>query len=58
MPHYEKFMKDIISKKRKLDRGVVSLSTNCSVIIKKNLPHKMKDSGNFTIPCIIGEYEL
>ena len=34
MPHYAKFMKDIISKKRKLDEGgVVSLSTNCSAII-------------------------
>ena len=29
--HYAKFMKDIISKKKKLDdNGVVSLSTNCS----------------------------
>ena len=34
MPHYAKFMKDILSKKRKLDEdGVVSLSTNCSAII-------------------------
>ena len=34
MPHYVKFMKDIIIKKRKLDEGeVVSLSANCSAII-------------------------
>ena len=39
MPQYAKFMKDIISKKRKLDEsGVVNLSANCSAIIKKNLP--------------------
>ena len=39
MPHYAKFMKDIISKKRKLDAGgVVSLSANYSAIIQKNLP--------------------
>ena len=39
IPHYDKFMKDIINKKRKLDEvGVVSLSANYSVIIKKNLP--------------------
>ena len=39
MSHYAKFMKDIISKKRKLDEGgVVSLSANCSAIIQKNLP--------------------
>ena len=36
MPHYVKFMKDIISKKRNLDtRGAVSLSTNCNAIIQK-----------------------
>ena len=34
MPHYVKFMKDIISKKRKLDEGgVVNLSTICGTII-------------------------
>ena len=34
MPHYAKFMKDVISKKRKLDEdGVVSLLENCSEII-------------------------
>ena len=34
MPHNAKFLKDIINKKRKLDeRGVVSLSANCSAII-------------------------
>ena len=34
MPHYSKFMKNIISKKRKIDEdGVVSLSANCSAII-------------------------
>ena len=34
MPHYAKFMKDILSKKRKLDEeGVVSLSATCSALI-------------------------
>ena len=38
MPHYAKFTKDIIKKKRKLDEdGVVSLSANCSAIIHKEL---------------------
>ena len=59
MPHYAKFMKDIIGKKRKLDeKGVVSLSANCSAIIQKNMPQKMKDPGSFTIPCTIGNYEF
>ena len=60
MPHYAKFMKDIINKKRKLDaRGVVSLSVNCNVIIlKKKLPYKMQDPRTFTIPCTIGNLEF
>ena len=34
IPHYAKFMKDNLSKKRKLDEeGVLSLSTTCSAII-------------------------
>ena len=35
----------------------MSLSTNCSAIIQKNIPQKMKDLGSFTIPRIIGNYE-
>ena len=50
MPHYAKFMKDILSKKRKLDEeGVVSLSTTCSALIQKNFPMKMQDPDSFTI---------
>ena len=34
MPHYAKFMKDVLSKKRKFDEeGVVSLSATCSAVI-------------------------
>ena len=58
MPHYAKFMKDILSKKRKLDKGVVSLLVTCSVVIQKNFPLKMEDPGSFTIPSTIGDYEL
>ena len=59
MPHYAKFMKDILSKKRKLnEEGVVSLSTTCSVVIQKSLPMKMQDPGTFTIPYTIRNYEF
>ena len=43
MPHYAKFMKDILSKKMMFDEGVVSLSATCSAVILKNLPLKMQD---------------
>ena len=58
MLHYAKFMKDILSKKRKIDKGVVSLSATCSAVIQKNLPLKIQDLGSFTIPCTIGNFEL
>ena len=52
---YVKFMKDILSKKRKLgDYEIVALSKECSAILEKKLPPKLKDPGNFTIPCAIG----
>ena len=42
MPHYAKFMKDILSKKRKLDEeGVVSLSATYNALIQKHFPMKI-----------------
>ena len=55
MPGYVKFMKDILSKKRKLgDYENVALLEECSSILQKKLPPKLKDPGSFTIPCAIG----
>ena len=59
MPLYAKFLKEILSKKRRIaEEGVVNLTATCSAVIKKNLPEKMKDPGSFTIPCVIGEFEF
>ena len=59
MPNYAKFLKDILSKKKKIvEEGVVSLTATCSAVIQKSLPAKMKDLGSFTIPCTIGKYEF
>ena len=42
MPQYAKFMKDILSKKRKIiEEGIVSLIATCSVVIQKTLQEKM-----------------
>ena len=55
MPGYLKFVKDILSKKRKLgDYEIVTLSEECRTILQKKLPPKLKDLGSFTIPCAIG----
>ena len=55
MPNYVKFMKDIISKKKRLEEfETVKLSEECSAILQKKLPKKLKDPGSFTLPCTIG----
>ena len=59
MPLYAKFLKEILSKKRRIaEEGVVNLTATYNAVIKKNLPEKMKDPRSFTIPCIIGEFEF
>ena len=59
MPHYDKFMKDILSKKRKFaEEGMVSLISTCSAVIQKSLALKMQDPDSFTIPCTIGNFEM
>ena len=59
MPTYAKFLKEILSKKRKIAKeGIVNLTATCSVVIQQKLPTKMKDPGSFTIPCSIGKYEF
>ncbi|XP_022883158.1 uncharacterized protein LOC111399906 [Olea europaea var. sylvestris] len=55
MPSYAKFMKDILSNKRKLeDNETIKLTEECSAILQHKLPPKLKDPGSFTIPCNIG----
>ena len=55
MSGYVKFMKDALSKKRKLeDYETVTMSEECSAILQKKLPSKLKDPGSFPIPCAIG----
>ena len=54
MPSYVKFMKEILSKKRRLsDFATVNLTEEYSVILQRKLPQKLKDPGNFTILCTI-----
>ncbi|XP_061352287.1 uncharacterized protein LOC133297205 [Gastrolobium bilobum] len=59
MPNYAKFMKDLLSKKRKLKEcETVTLTEECSAIIQKKLPPKLKDPGSFSIPIAIGNIEV
>ncbi|XP_042016265.1 uncharacterized protein LOC121764286 [Salvia splendens] len=55
MPGYLKFLKEIISKKKRMvDYETVNLTENCSAIIQQKMPAKMKDPGSFNISCVIG----
>ncbi|XP_024024091.1 uncharacterized protein LOC112092349 [Morus notabilis] len=54
MPSHVKFMKDILSNKRKLeDYETFALTKECSAILQRKLPQELKDPGSFTIHCYI-----
>ena len=52
MPQYAKFMKEILSKKRRLSEvdETIMLTEECSAIFQRKLPPKVKDPGSFTLP--------
>jgi len=51
---YAKFLKEIFSKKRKIEHNeTITLTRESSAIIKKP-PPKLRDPGSFSIPCVIG----
>jgi len=55
MPTYAKILKEILSKKRKIEEDeTVNLTEECSAIIQNKLPPKLKDPGSFSIPYVIG----
>ncbi|XP_021743258.1 uncharacterized protein LOC110709355 [Chenopodium quinoa] len=54
MPRYSKFLKEILSGKRKCNEvDSVEFGNFCSAFIHNELPKKMEDLGNFSIPCEI-----
>ncbi|XP_015947338.1 uncharacterized protein LOC107472329 [Arachis duranensis] len=59
MPLYAKFLKELITKKRSWqEKETVILTQECSAIIQKGLPPKLKDPGSFLIPCTIGNMAI
>ena len=55
VPSYVKFMKNILLKKRRLsDFERVNLTEECSAILQRKLPQKLKDPSSFTTPRTIG----
>ncbi|XP_058008221.1 uncharacterized protein LOC110661940 [Hevea brasiliensis] len=59
MPPYAKFLKEILSNKRKLDDyKIVALTEECRAILQNKLPPKLKDRGSFSIPYFIGNMNI
>lgn len=49
-------MKELLTKKRKFKEDeTVALTEECSAILQRKLPPKLKDLESFTIPCTIGK---
>ena len=56
---YAKFMKEILSRKRKIaEEGIVRLTATYSAVILNSLLENMQDPGSFTIPCEIGHADV
>ncbi|KAL1362807.1 hypothetical protein AAHE18_03G107000 [Arachis hypogaea] len=54
IPSYAKFMKEILSHKKDWrETEKVYLTEECSAVILKSLPEKLKDPGSFMIPCTL-----
>ncbi|KAK5835643.1 hypothetical protein PVK06_011337 [Gossypium arboreum] len=59
MPTYAKFLKELLTNKRKFeDLSTVELNEECSAILQNKLPTELKDPGSFTIPCLIGSLNV
>ncbi|XP_019267171.1 PREDICTED: uncharacterized protein LOC109244523 [Nicotiana attenuata] len=55
MPPYAKFLKEILSSKRKLEETtMVKLNAHCSAILQNKISQKCTDPRSFTIPCSLG----
>ncbi|XP_061355355.1 uncharacterized protein LOC133299874 [Gastrolobium bilobum] len=59
MPTYVKFMKKILSRKRRLEEfETVALTQESSQYLLSKIPPKLGDPGSFTIPCTIGDHYI
>jgi len=55
MPTYARFLKEMLTKKRKIPEDErVELEAGCSAIIQKSIPQKSRDPGSFTLPISVG----
>ncbi|KAM2510329.1 hypothetical protein PS1_034826 [Malus domestica] len=54
VPKYAKFLKELCTTRKRIsNKEVVRVGENVSAVLQRKLPPKCKDSGSFTIPCVI-----
>ncbi|GJS24774.1 putative nucleotidyltransferase, ribonuclease H [Tanacetum coccineum] len=59
MPKYAKFMKNLLTKKSRLEEAcTVTMKERCSAVLLNKLPSKEKDPGSFTIPCHVRDLHI
>lgn len=59
MSSYAKFLKEILTNKRKFDdNGTVALTKEFNAIKKDKMPPKLKDPWSFSIPYVIRKYVI
>ncbi|CAN6723559.1 unnamed protein product [Malus baccata var. baccata] len=55
VPKYAKFLKELCTTRKRIsNKEVIQVSENVFAVLQRKLPPKCKDSGSFTIPCVIG----
>ncbi|KAM1224911.1 hypothetical protein ACFX2G_044693 [Malus domestica] len=55
VPRYAKFLKELCTTRKRISsKEVVKVSENVSAVLQCKLPTKCKDTGSFTILCVIG----
>ncbi|XP_057747072.1 uncharacterized protein LOC130966301 [Arachis stenosperma] len=59
MPLYAKLLKELINKKRSWhEKETILLTEECSAVIQRGIPPKLKDPGSFVVSCTIGKMIL
>jgi len=55
---YAKFMKELLTKKKRIMDDEIELEAGCSATIQKSIPEKSRDPGSFTILVTIGKLSV
>lgn len=58
MPGYEKFMKDIVTRKSRVTLGKMDVTHQCSAIVTSTLVQKRENPSAFFIPYTIGSHKF